>query len=73
MSFSFSASLPKGAFTTVPSRLPDLIAATRAGSSPTCRMETSFVGPTPSRLSSARKPKSADEPKRLTPNFLPFR
>jgi hypothetical protein len=35
-SFSRSASVPKGALATVPSILPDLIAAMRAGSSPIC-------------------------------------
>ena len=37
LSFNRSASVPKGALATVPSILPDLIAAMRAGSSPICK------------------------------------
>jgi hypothetical protein len=35
LSLSLSASLPKGALTTVPSTLPEVMAAMRVGSSPT--------------------------------------
>ena len=72
LSFNLSASMPKGAFATVPSMLPDMMAAIRDGSSPICRILTSFPGSMPSRFNKARRPKSAEEPNRLTPSFLPF-
>ena len=62
LSFSRSASVPKGALTTVPSTLPDLIAAMRAGSSPICNIVASLTGSMPTRLSIALMPKSAEEP-----------
>ena len=72
LSFSRSASVPKGALATVPSILPDLIAAMRAGSSPICSIVASLHRVDAHPLEHCAHPKSAEEPNRLTPNFLPL-